>query len=100
MNYQYTKIFALIGFILGAIWSASNSPYFIGIYDIGSLAYFIGGGIPLCLIASIVGLIIDKNTKQIGVTHKKCNACSELILIDAIKCKHCGSVVNIENQYE
>jgi len=93
MKYQYTKIFAVIGFIIGAIWSASNSPYFIGIYDIGSLAYFIGGGIPLCLIASIVGLIIDKNTKQIGGTHKKCNACSELILIEAIKCKHCGSEI-------
>jgi hypothetical protein len=60
MNNKYAKIFALVGFIVGGIWAAQNNPHFIGIYDVTSLAGFIGGAIPLCLIASLLGYAIDK----------------------------------------
>ena len=60
MNNKFAKIFAVVGFIVGGIWAAINNPYFIGIYDVGSFAGFIGGAIPLCLIASVLGYAIDK----------------------------------------
>ena len=60
MNNKYAKIFAVVGFIVGGIWAAQNNPHFIGIYDVTSFAGFIGGAIPLCLIASVLGYVIDK----------------------------------------
>jgi len=60
MNNKYAKIFAVVGFIVGGIWTAKNNQHFIGIYDVASFAGFIGGAIPLCLIASVLGYAIDK----------------------------------------
>jgi hypothetical protein len=51
-------------------------------------------------LADMVGeLMLPRATKTVkgDVSHKKCPYCAEIIKADAIKCKHCGSMLD-ENE--
>lgn len=54
-------------------------------------------GVPLFIVALVHSLIIKPNQKMIAEKAmsngelKKCPFCAELVLMEAIKCKHCGS---------
>jgi hypothetical protein len=65
---------------------------FFGLRTIDDLAFLLGAGFPIAIIGAMCGFFIDYilHKNSLVDTHVKCPDCSELILKDARKCKHCG----------
>jgi hypothetical protein len=91
MQKKWTKNLAIVGFVLGIIIGAMSDNFY-GLHHIEDFAFLLGSSLPLVIIFSVVGLIIDYflNSRPNINTHVKCPDCRELILKDARKCKHCG----------
>ena len=94
MKKEWTKKLAIGGFIIGIIIGVTGDNVY-GLNYIEDLGFLIGSSLPLVIIGSVIGFLIDYyfNSKPNANTHVKCPDCRELILKDARKCKHCGCIL-------
>lgn len=84
----------IIFFIIGLILSTTADDFY-GVNSIFDLARMIGFALPFALIGLLIGFIYTLARNKIKSiptpeTHVKCPDCRELVLKDALKCKHCG----------
>jgi hypothetical protein len=91
---KWTYVLFIIGLCVG-LFHPANIDFGVEMPEAVAFA------LPWAILFAVIGLIIDRlfsqtirNSKKI----KNCNYCKEEILIDAIKCKHCGSDILAETQ--
>ena len=78
-----------------AIIGGGKGRHTFGWFIVGFLTNIIG--MLFALIASPNDDKLDEEAIKIG-TRKRCNYCAEVIRISAIKCPHCASTLEIEEQ--
>jgi len=86
---KFTKILLFIGLVIGLVKSFN--------YGITYPTEVLGYSLPYVISLAALGLIFDLMNVLFGKLKQKvkqCNFCKEEILVDAIKCKHCGSTLD------
>ncbi|OCA53951.1 hypothetical protein [Photorhabdus namnaonensis] len=76
-------LYIIISYLLATISFVFGVPEIEGIA--GIIVILIINAIAWFIINLLIGLLPDRTEK------KRCKYCSELIIHDAVKCKHCGS---------
>ncbi len=71
MQKKWTKNLAIVGFVLGIIIGAMSDNFY-GLHHIEDIAFLLGSSLPLVIIFSVIGFIIDYllNSKVVGVQQR------------------------------
>jgi len=89
------------GWIWGWMWIAVVAGLLLGFYvgyGTGWLAFF--GVLGLIVASGLIATIVAAVSGQFREAKKRCPLCKEMILADAIRCKHCGSDVGLHERLE